>query len=174
MVLTFKRISFAASGAWHFKLQRYVWRLSLDLQKPSIMITFGSIKQKPCYVIWRKLFSHPFLFNSYIQPFLRTLLARLNTVPVEGPKIWWAQSTLSPYFTSSTPFRIQLWPVAHFFSLTFGWVLLFKKRTGQAVLFSFQKENPHKSKWKKWATGESCIRKRSTTFKIGTLDRFLL
>ena len=91
MVLTFKRISFSFASAWHFKLQRYVWRLSLDLQKPSIMITFGSIKQKPCYVIWRKLFSHPFLFNSYIQPFLRTLLARLNTVPTEGQKICRAQ-----------------------------------------------------------------------------------
>ena len=91
MVLTFKRISFSFASAWHFKLQRYVWRLSLDLQKPSIMITFGSIKQKPCYVIWRKLFSHPFLFNSYIQQFLRTLLARLNTDPTEGQKICKAQ-----------------------------------------------------------------------------------
>ena len=37
--LTFKRsISFANAAAWHFKLQRYVWRLSLDLHKPSIMI----------------------------------------------------------------------------------------------------------------------------------------
>ena len=29
--------------------------------------------------------------------------------------------------------------------------------------------NPPKSEWKKWATGQSCIRKRSTTCKIGTL-----
>ena len=26
-----------------------------------------------------------------------------------------------------------------------------------------------KSEWKKWATGQSCIRKRSTTCRIGTL-----
>ena len=55
-------------------------------------------------------------------------------------------------------FRMQLWPVAHFFHSLLG---------GFAVVF-----HPPKSKWKKWATGQSCIRKRSTTCKIGTLSMY--
>ena len=54
-------------------------------------------------------------------------------------------------------FWMQLWPLPTFFSLTFGWVLLFKKRTGHAVLFSFQKENPPKSEWKKVGKGQSFV-----------------
>ena len=54
-------------------------------------------------------------------------------------------------------FRMQLWPVAHFFHSLLG---------GFAVALLL---HPPKSEWKKWATGQSCIRKRSTTWKIGTL-----
>ena len=54
-------------------------------------------------------------------------------------------------------FQMQLWPVAHFVhSLLDG---CNSKATA----------NPHKSEWKKWATRQSYIRKRSTTCKIGTL-----
>ena len=54
-------------------------------------------------------------------------------------------------------FRVQLWPVAHFFHSLLG-----------GFAFALLLHSP-KSEWKKWATGQSCIRKRSTTCKIGTL-----
>ena len=57
-------------------------------------------------------------------------------------------------------FRMQLWPVAHFFHSLLG---------GFAVALLL---HPPKSEWKKWATGQSCIQKRSNTGKIGTLVNF--
>ena len=53
---------------------------------------------------------------------------------------------------------MQLWPVAHFFHsfITFGWVCCC---THPKVM----------TKWKKWATGQSCIRKEVTSYKIQTL-----
>ena len=53
-------------------------------------------------------------------------------------------------------FWMQLWPVVHFFHSLLGGCN--SKATA----------NPPKSEWKKWATGQSCIRKRSITCKIGT------
>ena len=57
---------------------------------------------------------------------------------------------------------MQLWPVAHFFHfvITFGWV-------------QQQSNSKPTQKWwqneKKWATGQSCIRKEVTSYKIHTL-----
>ena len=54
---------------------------------------------------------------------------------------------------------MQLLPVAHFFHSLLGGCN--SKATA----------NPPKSVFKKWATGQSCIRKRSTTCIIGTLTQ---
>ena len=74
-------------------------------------------------------------------------------------------------------FQMQLWPVTHFFHSQLGGfavALLFthpevSEKSGQLVRVAFGKEVLPRSEWKKWATGQSCIRKRSTTWKIGTL-----
>ena len=60
-------------------------------------------------------------------------------------------------------FRMQLWPVAHFF-FTHFWVGTTAKQ---------QQTHPKVSE-RKWATGQSCIRKRSTTCKIGNLAKFVM
>ena len=57
---------------------------------------------------------------------------------------------------------MQLWPVAHFFHfvITFGWVI------------QQSKCKPTQKWWqneKKWATGQSCIRKEVTFYNIHTL-----
>ena len=59
-------------------------------------------------------------------------------------------------------FWMQLWPVVHFFHSLLGGF-------GVALLV-----HPSKRKWKKCTTGQSCIRKRRTTSKIGTLALFPL
>ena len=55
---------------------------------------------------------------------------------------------------------MQLWQVGHFFHFVvfFGWVQ--------------QQSNPTQKWWqneKKWAAGQSCIRKEVTSYKIHTL-----
>ena len=66
-------------------------------------------------------------------------------------------------------FRMQLWPVAHFFhSLLGGW--FFSKREQARLSSSLFKKKIHpKVSENKWATFQSFIPKRSTTCKIGTL-----
>ena len=57
---------------------------------------------------------------------------------------------------------MQLWPVAHFFSFCHHfWVGATAKQ---------QQTHPKvMTEWKKWATGQSCIRKEVTSYKIHTL-----
>ena len=66
------------------------------------------------------------------------------------------QTETVPILKVELLFWMQLWPVAHFFHPLLGGCN--------------SKANPFKSEWKKWATVQSCIRKRSTTCKIGTLE----
>ena len=54
-------------------------------------------------------------------------------------------------------FRMKLWQVAHFFHSFLGGC------NSKATV------NSPKCEWKKWATAQSCIGKRGTTCKIGTL-----
>ena len=57
---------------------------------------------------------------------------------------------------------MQLWPVAHFFHfvITFEWVQQQgKQQTHPKVM----------TELKKWATGQSCIRKKVTSYKIQPL-----
>jgi hypothetical protein len=61
---------------------------------------------------------------------------------------------------------MQLWPVSHFFHfvIAFGWV-------------QQQSNSKPTQKWwqsdKKWATGQSCICKEVTFYKIQTLDQIM-
>ena len=72
---------------------------------------------------------------------------------------------------------MKLWPVAHFFSLTFG-IREHTKHCSMSFLYSSTRKDmlqcfvcspiPKVSE-KKWATGRSFIRKEITTYRIGTL-----
>ena len=76
-------------------------------------------------------------------------------------KIGWIKKKVRDFFNFHQNFLnfwgVKLWRVAHFFHSLVGGCN--SKATA----------NPTKSEWKKWATGQSCIRKRSATCKIGTL-----
>ena len=56
---------------------------------------------------------------------------------------------------------MQLWPVAHFFHfvITLGWV---QQQSNSKPIQKVMTE------WKKWETGQSCIRKEVTSYKIHT------
>ena len=62
---------------------------------------------------------------------------------------------------------MQLWPVAHFFSFSYHfWVGATAKQ---------QQIHPKvMTEWKKWATGQNCILKDVTSYKIHTLDFYII
>jgi hypothetical protein len=77
---------------------------------------------------------------------------------------------------------MKLWPVAHFFSLIFG-IREHTKHCSMSFLYSSTRNDMlqcfvcspiPKVSVKKWATGQSVIRKEITSYRIGTLNsRFI-
>ena len=68
---------------------------------------------------------------------------------------------------------MQLWTVAHFFSSKLGYPVI---KTLERDFFKLSEWNSNvlitgKSYFddKKWATGQSCIRKEITSYRVGTL-----
>ena len=60
-----------------------------------------------------------------------------------------AQPLLSPYFTRSTSFPNATLTVAHFFSLTFGWVFFLKREEDSLACSLFEKKTQPKVSEKK-------------------------
>ena len=65
---------------------------------------------------------------------------------------------------------MKLWPVAPFFSLTFGWVFFLKREEDSLACSLFEKKTQPKVSKKKGATGQSFIRKEITTYRIAALE----